>query len=566
MNKKFLALSLSMSLMLAACNDGTDSKKEPNKGEQTGEATEVVLNMPQELTFKTIATVFDYNPMLAYDVFAIGINNNTFEGLYRDEENGIEPGVAKSYTMSKDHTVFTFKLREDAKWSNGDPVTAEDFVFAWQQAVDPKNESPIAASFADMKNYEHITTEGDPMYGKVENLGVKAIDEHTLEVTFANAVTEHGALLTLAHPYRAPQNAKLAAKLGDKYGTTFDNFAYNGPFTLAGYTEKEQIVLEKNEFYWDKKDVKLEKITYNLVDPAEYEMTKLIEEFNNEDISRIGLTENNYKAQQNNKEFNVYPTGVVSYFQFNMEQPKIASADLRKAISLAIDMKKINEIAMDGANNPLGTLIPKDLIHDAEGKDFYTKDYVGKDNKQAKKYVQSGLKELGKDKLTLTIGAIENSTSVEQVLAEMKLQIEETLPEISVQTQLYSDVNQYFADIAEGKLDLFYYAVSAGQESPADYISVFTKDHPFNLGHFANDKYEELNQKAVQALDEKEMFKYFKQAEEFLLDQEAAIIPFVQSNGFELLQSYIHDVYRPGVGIPSYKYTYLYDETKEKTK
>ena len=182
--------------------------------------------------------------------------NNAMEGLYRLGKNSkVEPGVAKKTTVSDDGMTYTFELRKDAKWSNGDNVTAKDFVYSWQRTVDPKTASQYAFLFDGIENAKAITDGEKP----VTELGVKAEGDHKLVVKLEKTVPYFKLLM--GFPAFFPQNQKVVEKYGDKYGTNSKAMVYNGPFKLEGWTGSNlKWTLAKNDKYWDKKKVKLDAI------------------------------------------------------------------------------------------------------------------------------------------------------------------------------------------------------------------------------------------------------------------------------------------------------------------
>lgn len=165
------------------------------------------------------------------DTTSSEVLQNSMEGLYRfDKNNKAILAGATSVKHSKDQRVYTFDLRKNTKWSNGDPVTATDYVTAWRRTVDPKNSSLDSDSYAIIKNGTKITQGKAP----VNSLGIKALGKYKLQITLAYPIPYLPEILEGAQFY--PQNTKLVKKLGSKYGTSSKNLVYNGPFTVTGWT------------------------------------------------------------------------------------------------------------------------------------------------------------------------------------------------------------------------------------------------------------------------------------------------------------------------------------------
>lgn len=191
--------------------------------------------------------------------------NNVDEGLLRLGKNSkIEPGIAQSYKESKDGKTYTFNLRKNAKWSNGDPVTAQDFVYSWRRTLNPKTSSQYGYLFSGIKNADKIQANKAP----VSSLGIKADGKYKLTVTLEDKLPFFKLLM--GFPVFFPQDAKAVQKYGSQYGTSSDKQVYNGPFTLTKWTGTNlSWTLKKNPYYWDKKNVKLNQVKYSVVkDPT----------------------------------------------------------------------------------------------------------------------------------------------------------------------------------------------------------------------------------------------------------------------------------------------------------
>ncbi|MGL5751041.1 MAG: ABC transporter substrate-binding protein, partial [Paraclostridium sp.] len=186
---------------------------------------------------------------------------NTMEGLTRiDKNNKIVPGMAESWECSEDSLTWIFNIRKDAKWSNGDNVTAHDFEYSWKRTLNPET----AAGYASIM-YDFI---GGEEYNKSQitdhsEVGIKAIDDYTFEVKLKRPITYFERLL--AFPTFLPQNQKVVESQGDKYGTTHDSIVYNGPFVLSDWRFEDQYVMSKNPTYWDADTVKIDKVNTKIV-------------------------------------------------------------------------------------------------------------------------------------------------------------------------------------------------------------------------------------------------------------------------------------------------------------
>lgn len=249
-NSVFLPTTLALSMMLVGCGDKSASNNsaaniDPN-----------VLADKQELVINNGAEPESLDPHKVSGVPESNILRQMFVGLTTTDPDGKTiPGMAESWE-SADNKVWTFKIR-DAKWSNGDPVTAEDFVYSFRRVVDPNTASPYASYLADDK----VLNAQEVIDGKVkpDALGVKALDEKTLQVTLSEPVPYFPD--TLIHTSVKPVPQKVVEKFGEKW-TDPANIVVNGPYKISEWQVNDKIVLERNESYYDNANTTLEKLRY----------------------------------------------------------------------------------------------------------------------------------------------------------------------------------------------------------------------------------------------------------------------------------------------------------------
>ncbi|RIM82175.1 peptide ABC transporter substrate-binding protein, partial [Staphylococcus arlettae] len=242
---KLLIITIALAVVLAGCSsaEGIYSDK--------GQVFRKVI--PQDMASLDTAMVTD---TVSFDIF-----NQVYEGLYslNDKDEAI-PGVAKELPKeSNGGKTLTIKLRKDAKWSNGDKVTAHDFVYSWQRALKPDTAAEYAYIMYDIKNAEEVNL------GKkdVDELGVKAVDDYTLKVELTKPIPYINELF--AFGIFMPQNEKAVKKYGEQYGTTAEKSVYNGPFKVKNWKVEDKIELEKNNDYWDNKKVHLDRVNYKVL-------------------------------------------------------------------------------------------------------------------------------------------------------------------------------------------------------------------------------------------------------------------------------------------------------------
>lgn len=246
-------LAGAMAFGVTACGGG-EKKNEGGSGEKV-KADEQVLR----LSISSEPTILD--PFQIQDDTAYNISYAVTEPLFRisgEDGKEWEPGLATDYEVNEDATVYTVKMREDAKWSDGTPITSEDVVYSFQRAVDPTFASPKANDYFELKNAEAVAK------GEMDKseLGVKALDEHTVEFTLARSIDYFIDCLKV--PGYAPIQKKAAEEFKDLYGAEVENMVFSGPFVVKEWVHDNSITLEKNENYWDAENVTLESIEMSI--------------------------------------------------------------------------------------------------------------------------------------------------------------------------------------------------------------------------------------------------------------------------------------------------------------
>lgn len=274
---------------------------------------------------------------------------NVYESFYRLGKNGkVTPGLAKSGTVSKDGKTWTFKLR-NAKWSNGTPITAKDFVYSWRRTVNPDTKSQYAYLFSSIKNATKINAGN----ANPDTLGIKAEGKHTVVVSLTKPVAYFKVLMT--YSLFAPQSQKVVDKYGKKYATKSQYNVYSGPFKVKDWTgtgNKWSFV--KNNDYWDKKVVKLSKINYQIVSSN----STGLDLYQQNKLDLTPLSSEQVKNYQNNKAFKQYAFAYITYLKYNFKDPNktrraaINNRNIRLAISLAIDRNQLTKKVLATAQPP----------------------------------------------------------------------------------------------------------------------------------------------------------------------------------------------------------------------
>lgn len=476
----------------------------------------------QVFNLQSQSELLTLDPAQATDGVSLVAITNTVEGLYRlDNKSKPQPALAKSVAKpSADGLHYTIKLRKGVKWSNNTPVTAQDIVYGWRRVVDPKTAAPYAYLFDGVKNYEQIQS------GQlsVDQLGVKAIDDYTLQVDLERPIPYFNVLL--AFPTFYPQNEAYVKEQGEKFGTGYQHVLASGPYILKGWTGTQQSwKMVKNQKYWDKKQVKTSQINVRVVK----QVSTALNLFQTGKLDDIVLTGALAKSNQNNPNVVMRKGSSTKYLVTNFNK-SLQNEDLRVAISQVIDRKSLaKNVLGDGSVASIG-LIPQGLMSNPKtGEDFA---------KEAGKGVSTNLKNAKKlwknyqqanDKKNLTLTLLTSDEDTDKATAEyLQSAIESHLKGIKVEVQSVPDkVVQQRAQ--SGDFDLYLTNWGADYPDAISFLDLFVDGSSFNYGKYNDQTYNELIKKAktTDAADTQLRYQDLLKAEKLLMKQQA-VIPLYQ--------------------------------------
>lgn len=310
----------------------------------------------QTFVYRVLDEHSSVDPQVVEDVSGAEIVRDLFEGLMNQDEDGnLVPGVATGYTTNETKDVYTFTLRDNAKWSNGDPVTAHDFVYAWKRAVDPALSSPYAwfMELMSIENAAEIIAGDKP----VDDLGVKAIDDHTLEVKLSAPLPYFPQMTTHSTTFPAPQ--KVIEQFGDEW-TKPGNIVSNGAYVLTEHLPNERSVRERNPMYWDNDNTIIDKVVALVINDENVALTRYL-------AGELDRTE--VPAGQFPRLKKEYPNEAISfprlcnyYYTFNLSDggpEAFKDPNVRQALSLAVDRKIITENILAGGQPEAYTFVPE---------------------------------------------------------------------------------------------------------------------------------------------------------------------------------------------------------------
>lgn len=461
------------------------------------------------------------------DTTSSEVLQNSMEGLYRfDKNNKAILAGATSVKHSKDQRVYTFDLRKNAKWSNGDPVTATDYVTAWRRTVDPKNSSLDSDSYAIIKNGTKITQGKAP----VNSLGIKALGKYKLQITLAYPIPYLPEILEGAQFY--PQNTKLVKKLGSKYGTSSKNLVYNGPFTVTGWTGSNlKWVYKKNPNYWNKKDIALNKVNVQVVQTP----STGVNLFRSGQLDYAALTSDFVKQYEKNPNFHTRITPTNGYLSFNIKKKVTGNVHIRRAISQAIDKQQLVKTILHQGKAANG-IVASDFITDqSTGKDYRQDagDLVTYNPKNARKEWNLGKKELSKEKINLELltSDVDDSKRVGEFIQSNLMKnlpgLNLTVKSIPLKSRLANTTNHNY--------DFVFGTWQPSYEDPLDFLTV---GGLFNLQpDYHNDNFwHQIDMaKTTYATNPKKRLQALINAENQLIKKDAFAAPLYQAGVSYLL-------------------------------
>ncbi|OOG26103.1 peptide ABC transporter substrate-binding protein [Enterococcus casseliflavus] len=528
-------------IVLAGCSTGgTSSTGESSSGSGTA-ATEQIFNVvvQQEMPSADLS--------LATDTISFSALNNVYEGLYRlDADSKPEPaGAAELAEVSEDGLTYKLKLREDAKWSNGEPVTAADYVFGWQRTVSAETGSEYAYLFAPVTNAEAITAgEKD-----ASELGIKAVGDYELEITLTTPTPYFQYLL--AFPSFFPQSQAVVEDNGDQYASTSDNAVYNGPFVLAGFdgpgTDTEWSY-EKNDQYWDKETVKLDTINVSVVK----ESSTSLNLFQDGQADDVILTGELAQQMANDEAFVSEPLARTSYIELNQreEDSPFRNEDLRKAISYAIDRDAlVTSILGDGSLASTG-LIPKGMtFNPTDNTDFVdeAESVIEYDQEKAKEHWEKAKEALGIDSLSFEILA-SDTDSTKKAIEYIQSAIQDTLDGVKVSLSPVP-FSVRLDRSNSGDFDVVMGGWGADYADASSFTDLFVTDNSYNRGRWTSEEYDAAvkSSATTNAGNPDARWQDLLDAEKIIMDQQG-VIPVYQNVEAHLRAPKVKGVVSHGAG------------------
>lgn len=543
--KKVLALVLSAALVVSAfagcggnSSSSTTSTESIAASESSAESTESTASGDSTPAASGDATaIFTPKTVDAAKTISLnagmeptGLNTLTstysiefalFKHMYEnlvtlDDDDNTAPGAAESWDYDEDTLTYTFHLRKDGVWTNGDPVTAKDFEFAWSQALNPDVASEYAYFLYFIKNAEKYFN-GEVTWDEV---GVKVVDDYTLEVTMEQPTPY--ALFLFSFGTLAPINQRFYEAVGaDLYSTEAQYFCTNGPFALTEWSHNDKIVMQKNDAWHGAADVEVEEIDWKIITDANAALSSFLA--GDLDMVGLGTGELIKQAEAAGATIQSYTDGTSFYIYFNNNDQYLSNVNLRRALFNAIDEQKEIDTVWQNDNEPM-TSFTAPGVSATDGTSFAGK--VGelyapsRDQEKAKEYLATALSELGctVDDLSahLSIDCGDSPTSI----AEASFYQEQWRQVLGIEVAVNSMITKQGSQNRKtGNYVMSVTGWGPDYNDPNTFLDLWVTDGGNNQTGFSNERYDELIDLAAKETDLEKRESYFIECEQIIADQ-----------------------------------------------
>ena len=528
---KTLLLTLAVSLSLVGCSS-------------SGTKTDKILRIAADNDVASLDT------NVATDGFSFDVIKTFTEGLLEYDAAGkIQPAAASSYDVSTDGKTYTFHLRTDAVWSNGDKVTANDFVFSWRRLVDPAK----ANEYAYMAGAIKIANADKIMASELttDKLGVVAKDDSTLVVTLEESVPYFLQLMTF--PVFHPLNEKFVTAQGANYATSPATLISNGPFILTEWTQGTLITLAKNDKYYGKSKIKLDGIEFHII--KDYQTAAL--EFEKGSLDVVKLSSDLVDRYKTNAAFTQLKLGYTWYLDPNFTVKELQNKNLRLAIATGFDKAQIANVILADGSMVADYIVPAGLATGPDGKDFRATSptFLSYDVAKAKAYWEKAKTELGITTLTLDL-LVDDAEDTSKVAQFLQSELQANLPGLTITISTTPKKNR-LALMREGTFQIGLTRWGPDYADPFTYLGdLFTTGTSYNYGKFSDPAYDAIMKTVAPggslSTNLPDRWTALKAAEKLLLEQ-AAIMPAWQSGEARLINTKVKGIEYHVVGQASYR-------------
>ncbi len=554
-------LPLVFALVFTACGNNADKKTEENKDASTEtKTTEQASTETATSGDKTVYNSFiaaDPNSIDAQrgsDTYGNKIVNNIYEPLLRLVEDGdglkVEEAAAESWELSEDGKTYTFHIRPNMKWEDGEPLTAKDFEYGIKRTVDPASGSESAFLLADIENFAECNKGKKPL----DELGVKATDDMTLEIKLSHPATYFTSII----PFRVcfPQRQDVVEAKGDAFGSEADTVVGCGPFKLTEWTHNSQLVLEKNPEYWDADKVSLEKVNLKVLTDINARMNA----FQAKEIMSI-ITNLPEWTQTFDKMEGIATADValpsMDYMVPNHKDELFKNAKVRKAFNLALDREGLNDVVLSGQSTPAYYWVPGGITLNTINFREFAGEPLKKaieENSDVKALLQEGLDEIGKGQKPedLEISLImTNDTFLKAYGEYLQENLQQKLGvKVNLETLEWPVLS---SRVQKGDYQLAFLSWFADYNNPSAMLSLFKSDAAAVNSGWTSADYDKLIDEAAIETDDQKAADLYKQAEQMLVDEDV-IYPLITGKSTLYYQDNIENININQFSTAGYKY------------
>lgn len=510
---------------IAASESSAESTESTASGDSTpaasGDATAIftpkTVDAAKTISLNAGMEPTGLNTLTSTYAIEFSLFKHMYENLVTlDDDDNTVPGAAESWDYDEDTLTYTFHLRKDGVWTNGDPVTAKDFEFAWSQALNPDVASDYAYFLYFIKNAEKYFN-GEVAWDEV---GVKVVDDYTLEVTMEQPTPY--ALFLFSFGTLAPINQRFYEAVGaDLYSTEAQYFCTNGPFALTEWSHNDKVVMQKNDAWHGAADVEVEEIDWKIITDANAALSSFLA--GDLDMVGLGTGELIKQAEAAGATIQSYTDGTSFYIYFNNNDQYLSNVNLRRALFNAIDEQKEIDTVWQNDNEPM-TSFTAPGVSATDGTSFAGK--VGelyapsRDQEKAKEYLATALSELGctVDELSahLSIDCGDSATSI----AEASFYQEQWRQVLGIEVTVNSMITKQGSQNRKtGNYVMSITGWGPDYNDPNTFLDLWVTDGGNNQTGFSNERYDELIDLAAKETDLEKRESYFIECEQIIADQ-----------------------------------------------
>ncbi|HHW7508177.1 TPA: ABC transporter substrate-binding protein [Mannheimia haemolytica] len=487
----------------------------------------------QEITINNASEPSSFDPHKIEGVPESQVAYQLFEGLVtKDSDGNIQPGVAESWENTPDYKTWTFKLRQDAKWSNGDAVTAHDFVFAWQRLVNPITASP----YSSYLTYLNVENAQDIIDGKKksEELAVKAIDDHTFQVQLSQPVPYVVELVT--HSSLLPVHKASVEKHGDAW-VKKGNLVGNGAYSLADHVINEKIVFERNKNYWNDKETVINKATFLAIANAATDVSRY--RAGDLDMTNYALPPEQFPTLKKEIPNEVFTARTLStyYYEFNHKRVPFDNAKVREALNLALDRTIITDKVLGQGQTPTYVFTPP-YIHEGEKiqQPAYSKESMADRKAKALKLLEeAGYSKANPLKFTILYNTNDNHKKIAIAVSSLWKQGTDGIVDVKLENQEWKT----FLDTRRNaNYDVSRAGWSADYNQATTFVNYFLSNSSNNTAFYKSQAYDDAVAESYKATDAAGRAAAYAKAEEQLA-KDYAIMPIYNYVNPRLVKPYV---------------------------